>query len=175
MARGGVSKPTFSMSDNGEFDDVKDYDYKEPLHEKAFFHYTLLILVIISLGVSIFSFVSINKLTGAAVAEQINANEFLQKLTAHEEVKNYASITPLNILQVTQNNLAGLQTQINGLDMSYIGNFIVQYSDRLVIYDYNNDVVRGIINLQPQAQLPDEICWHGCCGLIPLQSAVLQT
>jgi hypothetical protein len=37
--------------------------------------------------------------------------------------------------------------------MSYIGSFIVQYKDAVVIYDYANDEIKGTISLQQQAQL----------------------
>ncbi len=146
MARGGSSKSSSKISLNY---------YNEPLHEKAFFHYLLFVLVITTLIVSSFSLVKTNKLAGAVVADTINVNDFLSKLTSHDGTKVYIGVTPLNILQVNQNNLVDLQTQINGLDTSYIGDFIVQYSDNIVIYDYNNDQIKGILNLQqPQPQLP---------------------
>lgn len=148
MARGGVSRSKSS----------KDYySYKESLHEKPVFHYALFLLIIVALVISSFSLYKTNNLAGAVVADTINVNDFLSKLTSHDETKDYIGVTPLNILQVNQNNLANLQAQINGLDTSYIGDFIVQYSDNIVIYDFNNDQIKGILNLQQlQPQLPDD-------------------
>ena len=132
--------------------------YKEPFHEKTFFHYLLFVLVIVTLIISSFSLYKTNKLAGAVVADTINVNDFLGKLTSHDEMKDYFGVTPLNILQVNQNNLANLQTQINGLDTSYIGDFIVQYSDNIVIYDFNNDQIKEILSLQqPPQQLPVDL------------------
>lgn len=146
MARGSSSKSSSETSHSY---------YKEPFHEKTFFHYLLFVLVITTLIISSFSLYKTNKLAGAVVADTINVNDFLSKLTSHDETKDYIGVTPLNILQVNQNNLANLQAQINGLDTSYIGDFIVQYSDNIVIYDFNNDQIKGILNLQqPQPQLP---------------------
>ena len=149
MVRGGSS----SLGSESHSEDSFSY-YKEPFHEKAFFHYLLFVLVIATLIISAFSLVRTNKLTGAAVADTISVNDFLQKLTLHSEMKSYVGVAPLNIVQISQNNLANLQAQINGLDTSYIGNFAVQYPDSIIIYDYKNDAIKGNINLQPQPQLP---------------------
>ena len=85
----------------------------------------------------------------------INTQDFLNKLTAHDQMRAYVGIAPLNIIQITNNNIANLQAQIDGLDRSFIGSFIVQYTDVIAIYDYTNDVIMGTANLpQPIAQLP---------------------
>ena len=87
-----------------------------------------------------------------------NVNDFLTKLTSHNEMKAYIGVAPLNIIEISSNNLANLQGQIEGLDSSYIGSFIIQYSDRIVIFDYNKNQIKGNLNFQqPQkAQLPQD-------------------
>tara|TARA_B100000315_G_scaffold236250_1_gene251880 strand:- start:306 stop:977 length:672 start_codon:yes stop_codon:yes gene_type:complete len=134
--------------------------YKEPMHETAGFHYLLLILVLVSLAVSVFILLDTGQITGAVTGDTqtIDANDFLAKLTAHPEAQSYVGVSPLNIIQVNNNNLANLQTQIAGLDASFLGNFLVQYTDSIVIYDYNNNVVMGSISLQQpqQAALPGD-------------------
>ena len=130
------------------------YTYREPLHETAIFHYIAILLIIAALIVSIIALVNVNKLKNALAPQSININDFLNKLTSHDEAKAYVGVSPLNIVQVSSNNLANLQAQIAGLDASYIGNFIVQYTDKLVIYDYDKDAIKGAISLQQQPQLP---------------------
>ena len=125
--------------------------HRKPLHEKAAFHYLLLILVLASLAVSIFALVNANGLM-ASSPQTISINDFLAKLTAHNEMKSYVGIAPLNIMQINGNNLASLQAQINGLDISHIGSFIVLYQDAIVVYDYNNDMIKDTVALQQPQQ-----------------------
>ena len=54
-------------------------------------------------------------------------------------------------MQITQQNLGQLQQQIAGLDVGHIGKFLVQYVDKLVLYDYNKDVLEAQLSL-PQGQ-----------------------
>ncbi|GAG06191.1 unnamed protein product, partial [marine sediment metagenome] len=67
--------------------------------------------------------------------------DLLLKLTAHEEMEEYRDVRPLNIIVVKQDNLQTLQQQIGGLDESYIGSYIISYTEKIVIYDYINDKV----------------------------------
>ena len=135
------------------------YTYREPLHETAIFHYIAILLIIAALFVSIIALANTNKLKNALAPQTININDFLNKLTSHDEAKAYVGVSPLNIVQINSDNIANLQAQIAGLDASYMGNFIVQYTDRIVIYDYGGDAIKGIVSLQQQqaqqqAQLP---------------------
>lgn len=125
-------------------------------HETPYFHYALIALVILSLIVSTFALVYVSQLKKALIPRTIDANDFLKKLTNHPEMKSYVGIAPLNILQINSNNLANLQSQISGLDAGYVGSFIVQYSDSIVIYDYDKDEIKGTVSLQQslQGQLP---------------------
>ena len=145
MAKGGSSKSSYSS-----------YTYREPLHEKPLFHVVMFLLLVATLIVSVFALVKTNQITGAVVADTINVNDFLRKLTSHDETKAYVGVSPLNIIQINNNNLANLQSQIAGLDSSYVGNFIVQYTDAVVIYDYDKDVIKATVSLQQpqQGQLP---------------------
>lgn len=77
----------------------------------------------------------------------VSVNDFLTKLTVHDEVAKYKGVVPDTIVQVTQENLATLSQQINGLDQSYIGAFIVQYPEEIIIYDFGNDKLVAQLSL----------------------------
>ena len=127
----------------------------DSVYEMPVFQHVIVLAIIGTFIISIVSLVNTYQLKKSLIPEAINVNDFLKKLTAHNEMKGYVGTAPLNIVQINNNNLGNLQAQINGLDTSYIGSFIVQYTDRIVIYDYQNDMIRGNVNLQqPQAQLP---------------------
>lgn len=129
----------------------------DSVYEMPIFQHIIVLAIIGTLIISVFSLVNTYQLKKSLIPEAVNINDFLKKLTAHNEMKSYVGVAPLNIVQVNNNNIGNLQAQINGLDTSYIGSFIVQYTDRVVIYDYQNDMLRGNVNLQqPQAQLPDD-------------------
>jgi hypothetical protein len=145
MVRGGSSKISSSPKPS----------YKIYLHEKPFFQYAVALIAIVALIVSVYGLVNTNKLEQDVVGDTISAEDFLGKLTAHDEMKAFVGVAPLNVIQINNNNLGNLQSQIAGLDISYIGSFLVQYTDGIVVYDYNNDEIKGVVNLQqPQAQLP---------------------
>jgi hypothetical protein len=120
--------------------------------------YAVLIISVLMLFASVASLINLYELKKALVPKSINIKEFIEKLSSHPEMKNYAGVDPLNILQINNNNYPNLQAQIRGLNVSHIGNFIVQYNDRLVIYDYNNDKITGGADLQQQTQvqLPED-------------------
>lgn len=143
MARGDSLKGSFLSSE---------------FHEKPIFHYLLLVLVIATLVVSILALGKADKLEKNLVPRTISMNDFLKKLTSHNEMKGYVGVAPLNIVQINNNNFANLQSQISGLDVSYINSFIVQYTDGIVVYDYDNDRIRGTLTFQQpqQGQLPDD-------------------
>ena len=132
-----------------------DDSHSAHLYEKPFFQHIIVLSIIATLIVSVFALVSVYQLKKAIVPKTVNFNDFLKKLTSHAEMKSYVGVAPLNVVQINNNNLGNLQTQINGLDTSYIGSFIVQYTNGVVIYDYDNDRIRGNVNLQAQqAQFP---------------------
>ncbi len=119
-------------------------------------HYLTLILVIISLAFSVWSFVKIAKIEKAAIPPTADIGKFLKKLTAHDEAREYAGVNPLNVAQITQNNLGNFQAQIAGLDTSYVGSYLVQYANAIIIYDYSKDKIKGKIALQQSAQSMQE-------------------
>lgn len=143
MARGDGLKGTFPSSG---------------FHEKPMFHYILLVLMAATLVVSVLALSKADKLEKTLVPRTISMNDFLKKLTSHEEMKGYVGVAPLNLVQINNNNFANLQSQISGLDVSYINSFIVQYTDRITVYDYDNDKIRGTLTFQQpqQGQLPDD-------------------
>lgn len=146
------------MARGGNLNSSSNYSGSNPaaLHEKPIFHYAIILLVVAALVVSILALVNTYQLKSAIIPKTISPEQFLKKLTAHAEMKPYVGTSPLNIIQINSNNLANLQSQISGLDMSYIGNFMVQYTDRIIIYDYENDKIKGSVSLQQpqQGQLP---------------------
>ena len=131
--------------------------YSEPLHKKTLFQYIVILLIIGAFAFSLLAYLNTVYLRDTLVPRTIDVNDFLKKLTAHEEMRAFVGVSPLNIVQVNQNNIANLQTQITGLDSSFIGSFLVQYTDAIVIYNYDADEIKGTLSLgQPQAQLPDD-------------------
>jgi hypothetical protein len=82
--------------------------------------------------------------------EAVNApNDILEKLTSKSELSSYRGLTGTVVL-ITEENLAGLREQINGLDSTYVGKYIITYDDRLIIYDYANDRLDANILLRNQ-------------------------
>jgi len=146
------------MVKGGGLKSDSSFTYREPLHEKPIFQYFKLLLIIATLAVGILVLLNTNQITGAVAADTVNVNDFLTKLTSHDETRAYVGVSPLNIIQINSNNIANLQTQINGLDTSYLGDFVVQYTDAVVIFDYNNNVIKGTVSLQQpqQAALPGD-------------------
>ena len=132
--------------------------YGSHFYEKPFFQTIIVLSIIATLIISILAFVNVYQLKKTLIPTSINMNNFLKKLTSHEEMKSYVGVAPLNIVQINNNNFANLQTQIKGLDTSYIGSFIVQYTDRIIIYDYKNYQIKGTVTLQQpqQGQLPSD-------------------
>ena len=114
--------------------------------------YIILIVCIISLVVSSAALYEIKKITPPQQEQGIAIEQFLAKLTAHDELTSYRGIPPLNIIQVNNANLANLQAQINGLDASFIGSYIIQYTDRLIIYNFESDQIATNIPIQTQQQ-----------------------
>ena len=124
MSRGGSLKSSYSS-----------HTYRESLHEKPAF-YIVMFLLLATLIIGVISLVKSNQITGAATTNTIDINNFLQKLTSHDEMKSYVDVAPLNVIQINNNNFANLQAQIAGLDSTFIGSFFVQYSDFIAVYDY---------------------------------------
>lgn len=126
-------------------------------NEPKWLLYTTFIICLLVLGVSAYTLFQVYSVKSILQPAGISINEFLTKLTAHNELSAYKNIAPINIVRITNNNLANLQTQIQGLDISYLGSYVVQYNDRFVIYDFEKDQIVANLQLQmPQAQLPSD-------------------
>lgn len=126
--------------------------------QKQTFHYVLAVLVLVTLVVSTLALVNTYQLKKSLVPTSVDVNDLLKKLTSHDEMKAYTAVAPLNIVQINSNNLANLQSQVSGLDVSYLGSFLIQYTDRIVMYDYSKDTIKGTVQLQQQqpANLPKD-------------------
>ena len=129
-------------------DSIKNTNF----YETPFFQYIVVLSIFATLILSIFALINTHQLKKNLVPKTINANYFLKKLTSHNDMKTYIGVAPLNIIQINKDNIANLQTQISGLDVTYIGSFIVQYTDRVAVYDYENDKIRGTVSLQQPEQ-----------------------
>jgi hypothetical protein len=110
--------------------------------------YAVLVLVIVSVVLSALAYFKVAALEKALVPQTVSIDDFLKKLTSHEETKSFIGVSPLNVVQITQNNLANLQSQLSGLDVSYVGSYIVQYPNSIIVYDYENDELKGVVALQ---------------------------
>ncbi len=148
MARGDGARSSSSYASS--------HNHYTHIYEKPSFQYIIVLAIIATLFISIFALINTYQLKKVIIPRTVNVNDFLKKLTSHDEMKGYVGVAPLNIIQINNNNFANLQAQISGLDQSYVGNFIVQYTDRIAIYDYDNNKVKGTVSLQQpqQAQLP---------------------
>src|SRR3989338_6843581 len=137
-------------------DPKEAYYAHEHIYEKPAFQYLLILAILATFIISAFSLINTYQLKKSLVPSTLGVEDFLKKLISHEGMKAYVGVAPLNIVQITNSNFANLQSQISGLDVTYIGNYIVQYTDRIVVYDYKNNQVRGSVSLQQpqQGQLP---------------------
>jgi|GEM_PF-1775745 hypothetical protein len=131
---------------------IKPAAPKAHFFESPAFKYFVVFSIIATFAISSLSLYGVYQLKKSLVPKTINTNDFLKKLTSHEEMKSYIGVSPLNVVQISNNNFAAIQSQIRGMDMSYLGNFIVQYSNGIVVYDYENDKIKGNLAFQQQAQ-----------------------
>ena len=122
------------------------------------FNIFISIIVIATLVTNSIILINVYQLNQVLAPKTMNVGDFLKRLTSHEEMKTHVGAVPLNIIQINTNNFANLQSQISGLNISYIGNFLVQYTDKVVVYDYDNDKIRGFVSFQQpqQSQLPSD-------------------
>ena len=148
MAKSDISKTSSTYSHS---------IYRLPFHEQPIFHYALALLAIAALIIGAIALARTYQPKNSP-AKTTNLSDFLKKLIAHPEMKSYVGTAPLNIVQINNENFANLQSQISGLDVSYIGNYLVQYTDRIIVYDFENDKLRGNVALQrpQQAKLPSD-------------------
>ena len=113
--------------------------------------FAMAVLVVASLAIGVYSLIGVSELKSKLLPRTIDANDFVGKLSSHAELSAYKGVNPTNVVQITQQNLGQLQQQIAGLDAGHIGKFLVQYADRIVLYDYSKDVLEAQLSL-PQGQ-----------------------
>jgi len=76
--------------------------------------------------------------------------DLLVKLAAHEGLEAYAAETP-RVSIITADALPQLLQQFpNIYANSQVGNYVLRYADKLVIYDYDSDVVIDSFDLVPE-------------------------
>ena len=87
------------------------------------------------------------------VKVETGPGDLLTKFMANEEYSAYAGIQP-QVIKILPENLASLQGQISGLNEQNIGQYILSYPDRVIIYDYGNDTV--VLDAPLQQALPQD-------------------
>jgi hypothetical protein len=112
--------------------------------------YSVLVFLVLltTLALSMMAFYNSKQLKDFIIPKPLDVEDFMAKLKAHPEMSQLSE-NPLNIVQVTSANLPNLQAQIGNLDTSFLGSFLVQYKDFIVVYNYLNDTVKGTIDLRP--------------------------
>ena len=102
---------------------------------------------------------STEEIINIAEAEKV-PSDLLDKVVENPELAGYKGVQPLLVIKVNEQNLEDLKAQIQGIDESFIGDYIINYQDRIVIYDYEESTVKSIIPVeqpsQQQAQLPQD-------------------
>ena len=108
--------------------------YSEPLHEKTFFQYVVILLIIGAFAFSLLAYLNTVYLRDTLVPKTIDVNDFLKKLTAHEEMGAFVGVSPLNIVQVNQNNIA-----------SCVGHIVIENDvEEIVFYNNKNKIEKNI-------------------------------
>lgn len=148
------------MVKGGDLKSSSSYDissYKEPLYEKPFFQYFLLLLVIAILALGIFNTLNIYQLknflvptTNDVIQQPQQAQlpaDFLTKLNAHPELQGLENEQPIGG-QLDADSLNTLKQQFPDVYLNAkVGDFLLRYTTRLIIYDYNADVIVNAVNL----------------------------
>lgn len=107
-------------------------------------HYATLVLVILSLVLSGMAYLKVNEIHNLAVPA--DPQDIHRQLSNNEGAESLQGQNPLGVQEITAGNLATLQSQIAGLDTSYVGDYLVQYQGVIVLYDPDDDVIRGTID-----------------------------
>jgi hypothetical protein len=114
--------------------------------------YAILALVALSIVLSSLAMIKLNQVSKIVVRQSPTLGEVLKKLTAHPEAKNYFGARPKAFVRIDQNNIEMLSKQVPGLDVYWIGNYLVVYNDLLFAYNYEEDRILTNMHLSPQAQ-----------------------
>jgi len=149
------SSSTSAVSASGSSYSSRPYSYLKSSSVNPLAVYAILFIAIVSLGLSIYSSAGVSGMKKILNPAVIKGEDITKKATAHSELSAYSNTAPLNIVQITSSNLVTLQSQIQGLDTSYIGKFLIQYPDRIVVYDFEKDSIDAQISIQ-QSQIPED-------------------
>lgn len=89
-------------------------------------------------------------------------DDFYLKLYSHEQVANFKDLNPI-VLPIRKSNFETLKEQIIGLNDSFIGDYILNYNTFLIIYDYNDDIIKTVVpltNTPKQVNFLDKLHAH---------------
>jgi len=80
-------------------------------------------------------------------------NDLLEKVLAHDEMQNLKNLQP-QIIKITNDNLATLQSQLADLTASDIGFYLLNYNNQIIIkYNYQNDsIMKSYTTSQPAVE-----------------------
>jgi len=120
---------------------------KRSLHESAIFHYTIILLIIATLVISMLAFNDIRDLKASLAPAPIDVNDFLSKLNTHPELQGLETEQPVGG-QLDADSLNSLKQQFpDAYANAKVGDFLLRYTTMLIIYDYNADKIVNTINL----------------------------
>ena len=111
--------------------------------------YAILALVALSIVLSSLAAIKLNQVAKVVLRQNPTVGEVLKKLTAHPEAKGYFGAKPKAFLRIDQNNLEMLAKQVPGLDVFWMGNYLVVYNDLLFVYNFEEDRVLTHLPLSP--------------------------
>ena len=149
------SSSSSAVSSSGSAYSGKSYSYSKYSAINPLVVYAVLFIALVSIGLSIYSAAGVSSIKKNLNPDVIKAEDIAKKATSHTELSAYSNIAPLNIVQITSSNRALLKSKIQGWDKSHIGKFIIQYNDRIVLYDFENDLIEAQISIQ-QSQIPED-------------------
>lgn len=123
-------------------------DYGKKFHESSIFHYTLLALVVLSLAISSIALTYTAQLKKALIPKTISEDEFFAKLNKHPELKGLQNEQPVGG-QLDAASLSTLKQQFPDVYKdAKVGDFLLRYKTKLIIYDYDSDRIVNAVNLQ---------------------------
>src|SRR5713101_2086835 len=123
--------------------------HRDPREMSLVVAYSVLVLAVVSLLLSAFSFAKISQIAKITARQDAGIADVLKKMTVHPEALHYAGMKPLAMVQVDQNNLEGLAKQVSGLDVFATGSYLVRFTNAVFLYNYAQDLVLRSIEAQP--------------------------
>ena len=112
-------------------------------------HYSILALALASFVMSSFCFIKVKQVATIVARQTATVGEVVQKLTAHPEARDYFSVAPLGVMQIDLNNIQHLQSQLKGLNVFAVGNYLVQWPKEVFMYNYAQDKILSRMEIQP--------------------------